>query len=108
MLTHAALFRPEESTSPMSYREGQKAAQVIKSSALTITRRPINKSRLEHSRRLAGMTGFEPAISALTGQRVKPLHYTPVVKKSITQAADFGQDISIISLIEVWFVNIPG
>ncbi len=39
------------------------------------------------------MTGFEPAISALTGQRVKPLHYTPVVKKSITQAADFGQDI---------------
>lgn len=25
----------------------------------------------------AGMTGFEPAISALTGQRVKPLHYTP-------------------------------
>jgi hypothetical protein len=25
----------------------------------------------------AGMTGFEPAISALTGQRVSPLHYTP-------------------------------
>lgn len=25
----------------------------------------------------AGMTGFEPAISGLTGQRVKPLHYTP-------------------------------
>ncbi len=25
----------------------------------------------------AGMTGFEPAISALTGQRVWPLHYTP-------------------------------
>jgi len=23
------------------------------------------------------MTGFEPAISALTGQRVWPLHYTP-------------------------------
>ncbi len=101
MLTHAALFRPEESTSPMSYREGREAAQVIKSSALTITRRPINKSRLEHSRRLAGMTGFEPAISALTGQRVKPLHYTPVVKKSITQAADFGQDIFILPRIHV-------
>lgn len=26
---------------------------------------------------LAGMTGFEPAISALTGQRVGPLHHTP-------------------------------
>lgn len=25
----------------------------------------------------AGMTGFEPAVSALTGQRVRPLHYTP-------------------------------
>ena len=25
----------------------------------------------------AGMTGFEPAISGLTGQRVRPLHYTP-------------------------------
>ncbi len=23
------------------------------------------------------MTGFEPAVSALTGQRVSPLHYTP-------------------------------
>ena len=47
------------------------------------------------------MTGFEPAISALTGQRVKPLHYTPVVNKSITQAADFGQDISVIPSILV-------
>jgi hypothetical protein len=27
--------------------------------------------------RSAGMTGFEPAISGLTGQRVSPLHYTP-------------------------------
>lgn len=36
------------------------------------------KKRLLFARRsLAGMTGFEPAISALTGQRVKPLHYTP-------------------------------
>ena len=26
---------------------------------------------------VAGMTGFEPAISALTGQRVRPLHHTP-------------------------------
>src|SRR3970040_2021265 len=25
----------------------------------------------------AGMTGFEPAVSALTGQRVAPLHHTP-------------------------------
>ena len=25
----------------------------------------------------AGMTGFEPAVSALTGQRVGPLHHTP-------------------------------
>ena len=25
----------------------------------------------------AGTTGFEPAISGLTGQRVKPLHYAP-------------------------------
>ena len=28
------------------------------------------------------MTGFEPAISALTGQRVWPLHYTPEPAKS--------------------------
>ena len=26
---------------------------------------------------LAGATGFEPAISGLTGQHVKPLHYAP-------------------------------
>jgi hypothetical protein len=32
---------------------------------------------------MAGMTGFEPAISALTGQRVEPLHYTPVPSKSL-------------------------
>jgi hypothetical protein len=30
--------------------------------------------RISHE---AGMTGFEPAISALTGQRVGPLHHTP-------------------------------
>lgn len=30
---------------------------------------------------LAGMTGFEPAVSALTGQRVGPLHYTPERRK---------------------------
>ena len=30
----------------------------------------------------AGMTGFEPAVSALTGQRVGPLHYTPEPGKS--------------------------
>ncbi len=32
---------------------------------------------VEAMRSLAGTTGFEPAISALTGQRVKPLHYAP-------------------------------
>ena len=26
---------------------------------------------------LAGMKGFEPSVSALTGQRVRPLHHTP-------------------------------
>ena len=51
---------------------------------------------MELTKRLAGMTGFEPAISALTGQRVKPLHYTPVMKKSITQAAEFGQEITLL------------
>jgi hypothetical protein len=25
----------------------------------------------------AGMKGFEPSVSALTGQRVRPLHHTP-------------------------------
>ncbi len=30
------------------------------------------------------MTGFEPAVSALTGQRVRPLHYTPEREKSTT------------------------
>src|SRR3989304_4207654 len=30
----------------------------------------------------AGMTGFEPAVSALTGQRVGPLHHTPNGRES--------------------------
>jgi hypothetical protein len=28
---------------------------------------------------LAGMTGFEPAVSTLTGSHVRPLHHIPVV-----------------------------
>ena len=35
------------------------------------------KRSLSRRSLVAGMTGFEPAISALTGQRVRPLHHTP-------------------------------
>jgi len=29
---------------------------------------------------LAGPTGFEPAISSVTGRHVRPLHHEPVIK----------------------------
>ena len=36
-----------------------------------------NKKSAYFSRFLAGATGFGPAISALTGPHVKPLHHAP-------------------------------
>jgi hypothetical protein len=33
---------------------------------------------------LAGATGFEPAVSALTGPHVKPLHHAPAGDESLT------------------------
>ena len=37
--------------------------------------------------RLAGTTGFEPAIFCVTGRRVKPLHYVPARPRPIGRAA---------------------
>ncbi|GEM_PF-1173529 len=33
---------------------------------------------------LAGPTGFEPAISSVTGRRVRPLHYEPVTLQALS------------------------
>ena len=45
-----------------------------------------NKKRLQKQSFLlvAGATGFEPAVSALTGPHVKPLHHAPEPQDNIT------------------------
>ena len=38
----------------------------------------------QYSNNLAGTTGFEPAISGLTGQHVRPLHHAPEAARKST------------------------
>lgn len=52
------------------------------------------------------MTGFEPAISALTGQRVRPLHYTPALDENFitrSQRAQTGSDGLLVERRAGWW-----
>ena len=41
----------------------------------------------------AGATGFEPAVSALTGPHVKPLHHAPAGDKSLTYSVQCVKNV---------------
>ena len=41
---------------------------------------------------MAGATGFEPAVSALTGPHVKPLHHAPEITTEFNMRGDTSQE----------------
>ena len=44
----------------------------------------VKPSKLNDIKLMVGATGFEPAVSALTGPHVRPLHHAPKAKHSLS------------------------